>query len=125
MPPKRSTPKTLHRTWELRKEPTPSEAKLWNYLRLLRKDGIHFRKQHAIGPYITDFCAPRKKLVIELDGSHHLDQQEYDRKRTEYLGSQGYKVIRFWNNQVTHDIDGVIRAIILALGPDLHSNRET
>ncbi len=68
MPPKGSTPKMLHRAGELRKEPTPAESKLWAYLRALRDDGVHFRRQHAIGPYIVDFCAPRRKLIIELDG---------------------------------------------------------
>ena len=69
MPPRRSTPKILHQAGELRKETTPAEKKLWAYLRLMRKDGIRFRRQHAIGNYIADFCAPRKKLVIELDGT--------------------------------------------------------
>jgi len=115
MPPKRSTPKILHRAGELRKEPTPAEAKLWAYLRLFREDGIHFRKQHAIGPYITDFCAPRKKLIIELDGSQHLEQEKHDEERTKYLESQGYKVIRFWNNDVMNNMESVILAINYAL----------
>jgi len=69
MPPRRSTPKILHQAGALRKETTPAEKKLWAYLRLMREDGIRFRRQHAIGNYIADFCAPRKKLVIELDGT--------------------------------------------------------
>jgi very-short-patch-repair endonuclease len=105
----------MHRAGELRKQPTPAEGKLWAYLRLMREDGIHFRKQHAIGPYITDFCAPRKKLIIELDGSGHLRQEEHDAERTGYLESQGYQVIRFWNDRVMNDIEGVIKAIIYAL----------
>ena len=60
-------------------------------------------------------CAPRKKIIIELDGSQHLEQEEYDEERTKYLKSQGYKVIRFWNNQVMNDIDGVIKEIVFAL----------
>ena len=68
MPPKRSTPKIMHRAGELRKEPSAAEAKLWVYLRNLREDGIHFRRQHAIGPYIADFASPSRKLIIELDG---------------------------------------------------------
>ena len=74
------------------------------------------RRQHAIGKYIGDFCSPKGKLVIELDGSQHLDQEEQDAERTLYLESQGYKVIRFWNNQVMNDIEGVIREIINTLG---------
>jgi len=128
MPPKRSTPKILHRAGELRKELTPAERKLWAHLRLLREDGVRFRRQHAIGAFITDFppsgtmCAPRSKLIIELDGSEHLEQEDYDNERTNYLESQGYKVIRFWNNQVMDDVDGVIRAILLEIEPDPHSS---
>jgi very-short-patch-repair endonuclease len=115
MPPRRSTPKILHQAGELRKQTTPAEKKLWASLRLMREDGIRFRRQYAIGTYIADFCAPRKKLIIELDGSQHLEQEEYDDQRTEYLETQGYRVIRFWNNEVTNDIDGVIRKIQFTL----------
>ncbi len=108
----RSTPKMLHRAGELRKEPTPAEAKLWAYLRLMREDGVHFRRQHAIGPYIPDFCAPSKKLIIELDGSQHLEQEEYDSERTAYLESRGYRVLRFWNGDVMNDINGVMGVIL-------------
>ncbi|MBI4732292.1 MAG: endonuclease domain-containing protein [Chloroflexi bacterium] len=108
---KRSTPKTLHRAWELRKEPTPAETRLWAYLRTLREEGIHFRRQHSIGPYITDFCAPRRHLVIELDGSQHIDQEEYDTERTVFLESKGYRVLRFWNGDVMNDINGVMGVI--------------
>ena len=108
-------PKILHQAGELRKETTPAEKKLWAYLRLMRKDGIRFRRQHAIGNYITDFCVPRKKLIIELDGSQHLEQEEYDQERTKYPETQGYKVIRFWNHDVMKNIEGVILAIMNAL----------
>ena len=60
-----------------------------------------------------------------MDGSQHLEQEEYDEERTKYLESQGYKVIRFWNNQVMNDFDGAIRAIILAMEPEPHSYQET
>ena len=112
MPPRRSTPKILHRAGELRKQTTPAEKKLWLYLRLMQEDGVRFRRQHAIGNYVVDFCAPRKKLIIELDGSQHLKQQEYDACSTEYLESRGYRVIRFWNNEVIHNIEGVLLAIL-------------
>ena len=115
MPPKRSTPKILHRAGELRKQVTPAEQKLWAHLRLLREEGVHFRRQHAIGQFITDFCAPRRKLVIELDGSQHLEQENYDKQRTLYLESQGYKVVRFWNNEVLNNIEAVMLAISNAL----------
>jgi very-short-patch-repair endonuclease len=119
MRPIRSTPKILHRAGELRKETTPAEKKLWAYLRLMREDGIRFRRQHAIGLYITDFCVPRKKLIIELDGSQHLEQQDYDTERTKYLESLGYKVIRFWNNDVMNHIKDVVQSIHQALGDDV------
>jgi very-short-patch-repair endonuclease len=76
---------------------------------------VNFRRQLAIGNYIPDFVSIKKKLAIELDGSQHLEQEEYDIERTKYLESQGYKVIRFWNNQVMNDIEGVFRAIETAL----------
>jgi len=78
--------------------------------------GVTFRRQHAVGNYIPDFYSPKAKLVIELDGSQHLKQEKYDDERTKYLESQGYKVIRFWNNDVMNNIEGVIIAINEALG---------
>ncbi len=115
MPHRRTTPKIFSRAKELRHNQTDTEAKLWTYLRAHRLAKFGFRRQHAIGNYIVDFCAPRAKLIIELDGSQHLDQQEYDNKRTAFLEAQGYKVLRFWNNEVLNDIEGVGRAILLQL----------
>jgi len=115
MPAKRSNPKTMHRAGELRKESTPAEAKLWVYLRKNKLCGISFRRQHAIGSYIPDFVSIKQKLIIELDGSQHLEQEEYDRERTRYFESLGYKVIRFWNHQVEKEIESVIRTIEIAL----------
>jgi very-short-patch-repair endonuclease len=97
MPSRRSTPKGYEHTRQLRNETTPAEKKRWAYLRGNKLMGVNFRRQHAIGPFITDFCAPRKKLVIELDGNHsprlpqaaigssvtrvteHLDEEDYDK----------------------------------------------
>src|ERR1700690_2626691 len=115
MPPKRSTPKNYHRAIQLRKEPTAAEVKLWAFLRGNKLNGVNFRRQHAIGKYIVDFCSLKKKLVIELDGSQHLEQEEYDQERILYLKAQGYGVSRFWNDQVISDIEGVIKAIIYAV----------
>ena len=111
--PLRSNPQTKHRAKELRKESTPAEHKLWSRIRNDQL-GVSFRRQHAIGNYIPDFCSPKAKLIIELDGSQHQDQHEYDEKRTKYFESIGYKVIRFWNNDVMNDIENVIRAILYA-----------
>jgi very-short-patch-repair endonuclease len=118
MPPRRTTPKGYENARKLRKAPTPAEAKLWTYLRGNKLNGVNFRRQHAIGNYVPDFCSPKAKLIIELDGGQHLEQEEYDNERTQYLESQGYKVIRFWNSQVMNDIDGVIRAILFAIGDE-------
>ena len=109
---KRSTPKIMRRAGELRLNPTPAEAKLWSRLRAHRLSGVGFRRQHAIGNYISDFCAPGKMLIIELDGSQHLEQEEYDIERTAFLESKGYKVLRFYNNDVMKDIDKVLGVIL-------------
>ena len=105
----------MYQAGKLRKELTPAERKLWAYLRGNKFNGVNFRRQHAFGNYIVDFVSVKKKLVIELDGSQHLEQEEYDIERTKYLESQGYKVIRFWNNQVMNDIEGVVCVIEMAL----------
>jgi very-short-patch-repair endonuclease len=122
MPPRRTTSLGYQRARELRKELTPAERKLWAYIRGNQLNGVNFRRQHAIGKYIPDFCSPKAKLIIELDGSQHLEQEEYDLERTRYLESQGYKVLRFWNHQVMNDIDGVIRAILFALDEESPAN---
>jgi very-short-patch-repair endonuclease len=110
---KRTTPKVFKRAKELRRNQTEAEAKLWSYLRNHQLNDVGFRRQHAIENYIVDFCAPRHKLIIELDGSQHLDQEDYDAERTEFLEARGYKVLRFWNSEVLRNIDDVIREIQL------------
>ncbi len=108
----------MHRAGELRKVPTPAEAKLWAALRGDKLDGVNFRRQHAIGKYIVDFCSPKNKLVIELDGGQHTDLEDYDKSRTEYLESEGYHVLRFWNHEVVGNIDRVLKAIHDSIGYD-------
>ncbi len=112
---KRTTPNVFGHAKKLHRHMTPAEVKLWAYLRAHRMKDVHFRNQHAIGNYIVDFCAPRRKLIIELDGSQHLEQEAYDAERTAFLESKGYRVLRFWNNQVTNDIEAVLQAIYEAL----------
>lgn len=109
--PLRSNSKTRTRAKELRREMTPTELKLHARLRAHRMANVHFRPQHAIGNYIVDFCAPRRKLIIELDGSQHLEQEEYDEERTKFLESKGYKVLRFWNHDVMKNMDTVLNVI--------------
>jgi very-short-patch-repair endonuclease len=113
----RSNSKTKHQAIQLRKESTPAERKLWSRIRNDQL-GVTFRRQHAVENYIPDFCSPKAKLIIELDGSQHLEQEEYDEERTKYLEALGYKVIRFWNNDVMNNMDGVILAIIHAIEDD-------
>ena len=120
---KRTTPKTFARAKELHRNMSPAEAKLWKHLRAHRMGDVHFRNQHAIGSYIVDFCAPRKKLIIELDGSQHLEQQEYDEERTHYLEARGYRVLRFWNNDVLNNMEAVLQAIWNALKDGSNGSR--
>jgi len=111
---KRSNPKTMNLAGKLRKDPTPTERKLWSRIRNDQL-GVNFRRQHAVGNFIPDFVCIEKKLILELDGSQHLEQQGYDDDRTKYLESLGYKVIRFWNNDVMKNMDGVILSIMYSL----------
>jgi very-short-patch-repair endonuclease len=115
VPPKRANPKSYETARQLRKLPTPAEKRLWLVLRGEKLNGLHFRRQHALGKYIIDFVCVKWKLAIEIDGSQHLEQSDYDIQRTAYLESQGYKLIRFWNDQVMNDIEGVIQSIEAAL----------
>ena len=115
---RRTSPSTFGKAKALHRSLTPAEAKLWAHLRAHRMQDAHFRNQHAIGKYIVDFCAARKKLVIELDGSQHLEQTTYDAERTAFLESKGYRVLRFWNDQVLQDIEGVLNAIDRAMNED-------
>ncbi len=96
---------------ELRKNPTESEQALWKHLRMRQLGGYKFRRQQPIGPYIVDFVSFEKRVIIEVDGGQHSQQVEYDSKKTVWLEDQGYRVLRFWNNQVLKEIEAV-KAII-------------
>ena len=93
----------------LRKQMTDAEHKLWGFLRARQLDGLKFRRQHPIPPYIVDFCCVEKNLVIELDGSQHSVQS--DSPRTRALASQGWRMIRFWDNDVLLVTEAVVEAI--------------
>ena len=103
----------------LRSNQTNVESKLWYHLRAHRFMGLKFKRQKPIGSYIADFVCWERKLVIEVDGGQHAEQVEYDIKRTQYLESEGYKVLRFWNNQVMHELESVLEKIRveIALSP--------
>ena len=91
---------TLNKARELRKNPTEAERALWKHLRMRQFIGCKFRRQQAIGPYIVDFVSFERRVIIELDGGQHSQQVAYDAERTAWLEAQGYRVLRFWNNQV-------------------------
>ncbi len=103
------------RARELRNNPTSAELKLWPYLNAKKLRGVRFNRQFPIGSFICDFVSRGKMMVIELDGGQHAIDVEYDERRTRFLNAQGYKVIRFWNNDVMDNVEGVVFAIGLAL----------
>lgn len=105
------------RARKLRANMTDAEKTLWLRLRTLREFGHHFRRQVPMGRYIVDFCCHKSKLIIEVDGGQHGFDSEVkaDEARTAWLGSEGYCVIRFWNNDVTENLDGVLETIVLEL----------
>jgi|GEM_PF-700372 len=103
------------RSRELRQNATDAERLLWLHLSARKVAGIRFNRQFPIGPFIGDFVSRSAKLVIELDGGHHAEQVEADARRTAYLKVQGYRVIRFWNNDVLGNVEGVVLTIVQIL----------
>ena len=100
----------------LRKSETDTERKIWQLLRSRNLNGAKFRRQHPIGPYVIDFICINEKLIIELDGSQHQQQQTHDAQRTMFLQQAGYRVIRFWDNDVLLQTESVMQVIFEALG---------
>jgi very-short-patch-repair endonuclease len=100
----------------MRSEMTDAELKLWNALRANRLMGLKFRRQLPIGPYIVDFACPSKRLIVEADGSQHADNMAYDAKRTAFLEHSGWKVLRFWNDDVLKDVDSICQHILNVSG---------
>jgi very-short-patch-repair endonuclease len=108
------------RAQELRGGMTAAERRLWWRLRY-EQLGHKFRRQYAIGTYITDFACIKGRLVVEVDGESHTtdDAERHDAQRTAYLEKCGYRVLRFWNTAVLNDTDAVVGAILGALGPEV------
>jgi ATP-dependent helicase HrpA/adenine-specific DNA-methyltransferase len=102
----------------LRRQLTDAERALWSRLRNRQLDDHKFRRQVPIGPYVVDFVCFEQKLIIEIDGGQHAENIEQDLSRTEWLEQEGYRVIRFWNNEVLGNTDGVLQAIEKALGAE-------
>ena len=108
----------------LRSDMTEAEWALWYHLRAKRFCGIKFYRQKIVGHYIADFLSLNPKLIIELDGSQHAEQIEYDRIRTAYLEEQTFTVIRFWNDEVLRDINMVLDVIFDAIHNEFPSPSE-
>ena len=102
------------RACDLRKNSTNAERHLWYQLRANRL-GFKFKRQVPIGAYIVDFVCLEKRLIIELDGGQHMDNQIYDTKRTDWLMTHGFNVLRFWNHDVFQQTPSVLEVIMTAL----------
>jgi very-short-patch-repair endonuclease len=102
----------------LRQSQTNAERKLWSLLRDRRLAGFKFRRQHPAGPFVVDFCCTEAKVIVELDGGHHALTHDSDTARSGYLAGQGYRVLRFWNNEVLGNASGVLERIVEALKRD-------
>ena len=109
-----ATERQIRRARHLRRDATDAEALLWACLRSRQLDGAKFVRQHPIGPYVVDFCCRSVRLVIELDGGQHAESTA-DEVRTRVIEANGYTVIRFWNNDVFDNLDGVLLEIRSAL----------
>ena len=114
----RTDERLLSRAKAMRTEMTQPERELWIALRAKRFEGVKFTRQVVIGPYIADFVCRSRKLVIEVDGDTHIDADR-DERRTAYLNSQGYSVVRFTNSDVMSNLDGVLISLsdVLATAP--------
>ena len=110
----------LSRPRELRKFATDAEKRFWSVLRGRRLDGWKFRRQTWIGTYIVDFVCIEAGVVVEADGGQHADAVDYDTRRSAWLASEGFRVLRFWNNDVLTNTDGVLRSVLAALRETPH-----
>jgi very-short-patch-repair endonuclease len=111
------TPPVTARARHLRRNATDVEKQLWQRLRGGQVAGVSFRRQYPIGTYVADFCALSQKLIVELDGSQHADDQDIKRDdaRSQWLNAQGFRVLRFWNRDIVDNIGGVVEEIARVL----------
>lgn len=100
---------------ELRQNTTDAEMHLWYFLRAKRLKGYKFRRQHLIYPFVVDFVCVKKKLIIEIDGGQHVENSQYDERRSELLKEKGYRVLRFWNDEIFKETEIVLNEILDAL----------
>ncbi len=105
------------RARELRRNATDAERKLWQTIRRRQVEGFRFRRQVPLGPYIVDFACLSARLIVELDGGQHTEDENIvkDERRTAWLNGQGFRVIRFWNPDVLKNVEGVWETIAAAL----------
>jgi very-short-patch-repair endonuclease len=108
--------RAVTRARELRRDASKAEKICWELLRDRRMNGVKFRRQYSIGPYFSDFASAERKLVIEIDGEHHAYQIEADARRTAFMESKGWRVLRFWANEVVANREGIWAATDAALG---------
>jgi very-short-patch-repair endonuclease len=111
----RLDPKLKERAKAMRSNPTPAEQKMWLALRANRFEDQQFTRQTIIAPYIVDFASRADHLIIEIDGDTHPAEDRYDARRTEFLESLGYRVLRFGNNEVMGNLEGVLSIVSEAL----------
>jgi len=94
-----------------RNQPSNAERKLWMRLRTRQLQGVRFRRQQLIGSYIVDFCSFEPNLIMEVDGGQHAERADADSVRSDFLVRSGYRILRFWNNEVLGNLDGVVARI--------------
>ena len=107
----------LNNAKTLRSKQTEAEQRLWYHLRAHRFLGLKFKRQKPMGRYIVDFVCLEQRLIIEIDGGQHSEQVHYDQRRDAWLRSQGYTVLRFWNNDVMQQLESVLEQIRCTLSP--------
>ncbi len=105
----------LHHAKAMRSNSTVAEQRLWYHLRAHRFMGVKFKRQKPIGRYIVDFVCVERRLIIELDGGQHDAQADYDRCRDTWLRGHGYRLLRFWNNELMLAMESVLERIRLVL----------
>lgn len=111
--------KSVGRAKALRRTLTEVEKILWHHLRAKRFSGYKFRRQYPVGPYIADFASVQARLIIELDGSQHAWRCNDDKKRDTFLRREGFRILRFWNNEVHDNLEAVLQTIYDALSSSL------
>ena len=114
-----SRPDSIGLSRSLRAAMTDAEGAIWYRIRNRQLGGYKFRRQQYIGPYIVDFACMDRHLVVEIDGGQHNDRVKEDEERTAFLEHEGYRVLRFWNDQVLKETEAVLGEILRALGEDI------